>query len=470
MRNSYKPILSCIFIILMVISLGLPIFAQSTDVNFQIGNITGKPGESINVAISVSSTTDINSIALYNLTFDSNVLTFEGFDNYNAIESKCLFSGGFDEEKQVIALALKNSEKLSEYICNLKFSINKNAKDGDAEITLTSLVKNNSTVIDSTVSNGIVTIKNESIVHTHDMKFYTEQKPTCHTTGNVEYWRCLSCNKNFSDQDGIDELMDVTLLIDKFTHEGGTIIRDAVDATEREDGYTGDTYCLGCGTKLKSGYRIPALGKSSDDETEEKIPDAGVQMQNPVVNEQWVNPFVDIKNTDSYYNAIQFVYENGLFKGVSDTEFAPETTMTRAMFVTVLGRLAGVDVMYFTGSSFDDVVLNEWYAPYVEWASEYGIVNGYGDGRFGVNDKITVEQAAVIMARYAEYIGLSTSSDMTLNHYQDSEKVSSWAVEHMKWAVENKIYSGDNYYLSPQSPAKRSLVAEIIFSFVSKFN
>lgn len=163
------------------------------------------------------------------------------------------------------------------------------------------------------------------------------------------------------------------------------------------------------------------------------------------------------------------MYENSLFKDVSDTEFAPETTMTRAMFVTVLGRLAGVDAMCFTGSSFDDVVLNEWYAPYVEWAAKNKIVNGYGDGRFGVNDKITVEQAAVIMARYAEYIGLGTSSDMTLVHFQDSGKVSSWAIDQMKWAVENRIYSGDNYNLNPQSPAKRSLVAEIIYLFVIKF-
>ena len=470
MRNSYKQVLSCVFVILMVLSLGLSIFAQSKDVIFQITNSTGKPGETINVAISVSSTTEINSIALYNLTFDSNVLTFEGFDNYNDIESKCLFSGGFDEEKQVIALALKNSEKLSELICNLKFSINKNAKDGDSEITLTSLVKNNATVIDSTVSNGVVTIKSESVAHTHDMKFYAEKKPTCHTTGNVEYWRCLSCNKNFSDQDGISVLTDVTLLIDKVTHEGGTIIRDAVDATEREDGYTGDTYCLGCGTKLKSGYRISALGESYDDETEDKIPDVDEQIQSPAINEQWMNPFVDIQKTDSYYNAIQFVYENGLFKGVSDTEFAPETTMTRAMFVTVLGRLAGVDTMYFYGSSYDDVIFDEWYAPYVEWASEYGIVNGYGDGRFGVNDKITIEQAAVIMARYAEYIGVNTTSSMTLIHYQDAGSISSWAVDQMRWAVENGLYLGENYYLNPQSPANRSLVAEILYSFVNKFD
>ena len=214
-------------------------------------------------------------------------------------------------------------------------------------------------------------------------------------------------------------------------------------------------------------YRVLAIPAYGIEENE-PYDSSDESYQDSKINE-WENPFVDIQKTDTYYNAIQFVYENGLFKGVLNTEFAPETTMTRAMFVTVLGRLAGVDVMYFTGSSFDDVVLNEWYAPYVEWAAKYNIVNGYGDGRFGVNDKITIEQVAVIMARYAEYIGLSTLSDITLIHYHDLEKVSSWAVDQMKWAVENKIYMGIDYYLNPQSPAKRSLVAEILYLYVSKF-
>jgi len=461
--------IACLLIVWTVISLGSPVMAQGADVNFEIGNIAGKPGETINVAVSVSSISEINSIALYNLTFDSNILTFEGFDNYNDIESKCLFSGGFDEEKQVIALALKSSEKLSEYICTLKFSINKNAEDGDVVITMTSLVKNNSTEIASTVSNGIVTVKSESAVHIHDMKFYDEQRPTCHTTGNAEYWRCLSCNKNFRDQYGTKELTEVTLAVDDNNHEGGTILRNAVDATAYKEGYSGDIYCLGCGSKLKTGYKLSVLDDTFDDTEKEQEPEEENQPSPSVADEQWMNPFKDIQKTDSFYNAIRFVYENGLFKGVSTTEFAPETTMTRAMFVTVLGRLAGVDTMYFYGSSFEDVILGEWYAPYVEWASEYGIVNGYGDGRFGVNDRITIEQAVVIMARYAEYIGLSTWSDVTLNQYQDSGTISAWATEPMKWAVENEIYFGVDFSLNPQLPAKRSLVAEIIYSFVNEF-
>lgn len=183
----------------------------------------------------------------------------------------------------------------------------------------------------------------------------------------------------------------------------------------------------------------------------------------------WDNPFIDIFETDTYYEAIEFVYENGLFKGISDNEFAPDTTMTRAMFVTVLGRLVGVDATYYTKTSFDDVVPNTWYAPYVEWAASEGIVLGYGDGVFGVEDKITVEQATVIMARYAEYAGISTKSSMKLGYFSDAADVADWAVKQMEWIVGEDIYDGEDGKLNPKAPAKRSLVAEILFAFVTKF-
>ncbi len=183
----------------------------------------------------------------------------------------------------------------------------------------------------------------------------------------------------------------------------------------------------------------------------------------------WDNPFIDIFESDEYYDAIKFVYENGLFKGISEWEFAPEKTMTRAMFVTVLGRLADVEADNYIDSNFEDVVLGTWYAPYVEWAAQNGIVTGYGNGKFGVDDKITVEQAMVIMARYADYVGIDTDSNLSLAKYFDADDVSDWAVDQMKWAVDENIYNGVDYKLNPQSPAKRSLIAEILYSFVSKF-
>ncbi len=178
----------------------------------------------------------------------------------------------------------------------------------------------------------------------------------------------------------------------------------------------------------------------------------------------WSNPFTDIPADADYLNAIEYVYENGLFKGISPTEFGPEVTMTRAMFVTVLGRLAGVDVSGYTNVSFEDVVPGEYYAPYVEWATQNGIIMGYGDGTFGVNDQITIEQAAVIIARYAKLTGVDVTSAFSLEAYEDMGDIDAWALEAMMWIVENAIYQADSY-LNPLAPAPRRLIAEMLYNF-----
>ncbi|MBE6598550.1 MAG: hypothetical protein E7638_03810 [Ruminococcaceae bacterium] len=187
------------------------------------------------------------------------------------------------------------------------------------------------------------------------------------------------------------------------------------------------------------------------------------------IEEGWKNPFIDVSNNASYIDAIEFVYENGLFKGVSATEFEPDTTMTRAMFVTVLGRMAGVDTSLYTETTFSDVVAGEWYSTYVEWAASKGIVLGYGDGTFGVEDEITIEQAAVIIARFAKFIEVYEASDLDLAAFADGELVSDWATAEMKWAIENEIYGGTNGLLYPESPASRALIAVMLYNFARTF-
>jgi len=194
--------------------------------------------------------------------------------------------------------------------------------------------------------------------------------------------------------------------------------------------------------------------------------ESGGNIDNTPPEQAWKNPFRDVPNNADYMDAIEFVYENGLFKGTSATEFEPNTTMTRAMFVTVLGRLEGVDERNWHGAAFDDVVEGEWYAPYVKWAATKGIVNGYGDGKFGVDDEVTIEQAAVILARYADYSGENVKSTKSLTRYADARKISAWAEDAMKWAVESEIYKGSGGLLRPQTPAKRWLVADMFWRYV----
>lgn len=206
--------------------------------------------------------------------------------------------------------------------------------------------------------------------------------------------------------------------------------------------------------------------KADEDETEHTTENSGVDNTPP--EQAWKNPFRDVEDDSEYIDAIEFVYECGLFKGTSATEFEPETAMTRAMFVTVLGRLDGVNEKAWRGAAFDDVVAGEWYAPYVKWAASKGIVNGYGDGTFGVDDEVTIEQAVVILARYADYCDVDTSSEKSLSRYADYKKISDWAEDAMKWAVEREIYKGSGGLLRPLAPAKRWLVAELFHKYVTE--
>ena len=113
-------------------------------------------------------------------------------------------------------------------------------------------------------------------------------------------------------------------------------------------------------------------------------------------------PFADVAPTDEAYPAIQYVYENNLMNGTGDNRFSPAEGFTRAMFVTVLGRMEGVTPADYTGSPFSDVSAKTmgWAAPYIQWAAENGIVTGVGNGRFDPNAVITKEQYCAIIQRY----------------------------------------------------------------------
>ncbi len=193
-------------------------------------------------------------------------------------------------------------------------------------------------------------------------------------------------------------------------------------------------------------------------------------MQEPD-EEPWVNPYSDIPNDHPNMDAIEHVTKKNVFQGTdkNNPTFSPDMKLTRAQFVTILGRLAGVDVTKYTTSSFKDVdptkSSHKWFAPYVEWASEQGIVLGYGDGRFGPTDELTIEQALAFLARYARLDGKSTDSNASLDAYDDANAVSKWALADMKWAVANGIYTGEEGNLTPKEITDRLLTAIFIYLY-----
>ena len=101
----------------------------------------------------------------------------------------------------------------------------------------------------------------------------------------------------------------------------------------------------------------------------------------PVIAEAWENPFVDVPAGAWYYDAVEYVATQGLFSGTGEDTFSPHSPMTRAMFVTVLGKFAQVDASAYQSPVFQDVAPEAYYGPYVAWAAETGLVSGVGGGR-----------------------------------------------------------------------------------------
>ena len=175
--------------------------------------------------------------------------------------------------------------------------------------------------------------------------------------------------------------------------------------------------------------------------------------------------FLDIAPNAWYKDAVQYAYDNGLMIGVSANEFAPEATTTRAMIVSMLARLEGVESAESAG--FTDVAANDWYATAVNWAAASGITSGTGDGNFSPNTAITREQLAAILMNYAAYKGEDVSARADLTSYTDQP--STWAKETMQWAVAEGLISGVTAdTLQPQGAATRAQVAAILQRFLSE--
>ena len=172
--------------------------------------------------------------------------------------------------------------------------------------------------------------------------------------------------------------------------------------------------------------------------------------------------FIDVAPNAWYKDAVQYAYDHGLMTGTSANEFAPEATTTRAMIVSILARLEGVESAQAAG--FADVD-DEWYATAVNWAANVGVVNGYEDNTFQPNTAITREQLAAILMNYASYKGEDVSNRADLGNYTDQP--STWATETMSWAVAEGLINGvTNDQLQPQGNATRAQVAAILQRFL----
>lgn len=179
--------------------------------------------------------------------------------------------------------------------------------------------------------------------------------------------------------------------------------------------------------------------------------------------------FSDVKTSDWFSGAVEYVSSNNLMGGTSATTFSPSTNTSRGMIVTILHRMANKPSGQ--GASFTDVAADAYYAAPIAWATgSSGIANGYGNNRFGPNDSITREQMAVFLYNYAKYCGktLATKPE-EISSFDDASAVSSWAVDAMKWAYGAKLIGGSNNRLDPKGSTTRAQAATMIMRYIEAF-
>jgi uncharacterized repeat protein (TIGR02543 family) len=182
----------------------------------------------------------------------------------------------------------------------------------------------------------------------------------------------------------------------------------------------------------------------------------------PPVN---VPTFNDVNDNDWFAGSVRWAYENGLMRGITETNFAPHLSATRGMIVTILHRLGG-SAETTAGSPFTDTA-SDYYAEAVNWAVMNNIVSGYGDGRFGPEDSITREQLAVILMNYAKLKGYDVSVTADISQFSDSSSVSDWAADAIAWANAAGLINGKGGgILDPGGEATRVELAAILQRFI----
>lgn len=176
-------------------------------------------------------------------------------------------------------------------------------------------------------------------------------------------------------------------------------------------------------------------------------------------------PFTDVPSNAWYREAVEFVYDNGIMNGKSDTRFVPSANLLRGEMCQILYNLEGRPGA--AGNHFSDVSLSDWYYKAVNWAYEEKIVNGMGNGRFEAETPINREQMVQIIFNYAKYKGYENGKRADLSGFSDSNTISNYAVEAFRWAVAEKVITGTtDTTVTPKGKALRSQIATVMMNFL----
>ena len=383
----------------------------------------------------------------YVVSYDPAEVTF-----VSAVSSEAVKAFNVDEEngKVVFAFASADAVAAGKTLATVKFEY------GDyvnTEVTITVEERNEDTDVDE----DPVVIKIEDEVGDHDWEEIDRVEPTCTEDGYVTY-ECTRCGETKTE-----------------------VLKALGHNFVVEEGYAGLTrnklVCTRCGLVISGDSPLPVLNpitrpilnptkpttpvvepKEDEDKPVDETEEPVVE---PVKSEL---PFTDVTPEDWFYTAVEYLYNEGIMNGTSETEFSPEYELNRATVVTILYRLEGEPEVEAEGT-FSDVEEGEWYTAAVEWAASVGIVNGYEDGTFGPKKAVTREQLAAIIYRYAEFKGITIAE--TTAELGEEAVVSDWAKANVEWAVsEGLLVEGEN--VNATENANRAEVAAMIYTFLTK--
>jgi len=179
------------------------------------------------------------------------------------------------------------------------------------------------------------------------------------------------------------------------------------------------------------------------------------------------NPFKDISTNDWFYDAVMYVYRNGLMVGMSDIEFGANVELSRGMMMQILYNHAGKPDASGVRNPFKDISKNMWYTDAVKWASGGRITNGYGDGTFGANDPVTNEQLAKFIHNMQAAKDRKPPDITTGRQFIDRGEISAWAEDAVGTLLNQGILQDiQGNYFNPQKPATRAIVASMLYRYL----
>lgn len=212
---------------------------------------------------------------------------------------------------------------------------------------------------------------------------------------------------------------------------------------------------------IKSNMSIIVSFKKSN----EKEPLEEDKKEEVSVSKDKDEKFSDVNNHWAK-EAIYYLADKGIVNGITENIFAPNNNITRAEFVTLLAKTSEIDIYNYTELPFKDVIKNDWYAPFVAWAYENGIVKGIDNETFSPKSFITREQMAVMICNYINYANIETVKEEK-SDFNDSNLISDYALDSVKEVHYAGIISGkDNYMFAPKENATRAESATIIYNLI----